>query len=145
MPRLIPAITLLILLAGCEYMPFSGGALEGAPTPAPSDWTHALDESVIELETNPAEPYSVKLWAIGLGPYAYVHAGANFTTWVEHIESDPAVRLLVGKSLYELTAERVTSAEEFKRFSDAYESKYGNRPRNENIEEVYIYRLLPRS
>ncbi|MEM9621481.1 MAG: hypothetical protein AAF993_07530 [Pseudomonadota bacterium] len=137
-------LSTLLVLGGCGYIPFSSGALQGTVTPPPSDWTNAADPSIIELETNPAEPYSVKLWVIGLGPAAYVHAGANRTTWVEHIESNPDVRLLVDNNLYELRATRVTSAEEFNTFSDAYESKYGNRPRNENVNEAYLFRLTAR-
>ena len=44
----------------------------------------------------------------------------------------------------ELEAARVTAADEFGRFSDSYEKKYGRRPRNENITEVYLFRLQAR-
>ena len=30
------------------------------------------------------------------------------------------------------------------RFAEVYEGKYGNRPRNENVSEVYLYRLTGR-
>ena len=30
---------------------------------------------------------------------------------------------------------------EFDAFSDLYESKYGSRPRNENADEAYLFRL----
>ncbi len=108
------------------------------------DWTEVASAEVIELETNPADPYSVKLWIIGMGPNLYVHAGANRATWVEHIEQDANVRLLIEASLYELSAVRVENAEEFAAFADLYEVKYGNRPRNENVTEAYLFRLLPR-
>ena len=146
--RLNRAVTLcfaLTLLAGCQYVPFSGGALEGTLTAPPGDWTEAASVDIVEFETNPTDPYSVKLWVIGDGPDLYVHAGANRATWVEHIDVDANVRMLIGTNLYELRAVRVTSAEEFKRFSDVYEVKYGNRPRNENVEEAYLFRLTPRA
>jgi hypothetical protein len=79
-----------------------------------------------------------------MGPGLYVHAGANRATWVEHIEQDPNVRVLIGASLYELRAVRVESAEEFAAFAEVYEVKYGNRPRNENVDEAYLFRLMPR-
>ncbi len=139
------ASLLLISLSACGYVPFSGGELNGQPTPPPADWTQVASADIIELETNPTEPYSVKLWIVGYGPNLYVHAGANRATWIEHMEVDANVRLLIGQSLYELRGERVTSAEEFKSFADVYEQKYGNRPRNENVQEAYLYRLVPRA
>ena len=47
----------------------------------------------------------------------------------------------IEEKLYELAAARVTEAEEFARFADVYEEKYGVRPRNENVSEVYLLRL----
>lgn len=132
----------LLALAGCDYIPFAGGRLEGETAAVPADWGALPD--VVRLETRPADPYSVKLWIIGLGPAAYVHAGANRTDWVQHIEADPRVRLLVQDALYELRAERVTDAEEFATFSAAYEAKYGNPPRNPDVTEAYLFRLEPR-
>jgi hypothetical protein len=131
----------LVLLTGCSYIPIAGGELEGTVMPAPASWPQVAMTKVIELETNPAQPYSVKLWVIAMGSSLYVHAGANHTTWVENIEQNPHVRILIEESIYELEAARVTAADEFGRFSDSYEKKYGRRPRNENITEVYLFRL----
>lgn len=137
---------LLVLLTACsaDFIPFSGGALEGNLVPAPNDWTELAAAEVIQLETNPAEPYSVKLWIIGNDKQLYVHAGANRTAWVEYIENDPKVKLLIDQKLYELQAERVTDTNDFKTFSDVYEKKYGTRPRNENVNEAYLFRLVSR-
>ena len=142
--RLTLLLLLTILLAGCDLIPFSGGALSGTPTEPPADWTEAASPDVIELETNPQNPYSVKLWIIGMGSDLYVHAGANRATWVEHIEQDANVRLLIDEALFELKAVRVESAEEFEAFAEVYEEKYGNRPRNENVNEAYLFRLSSR-
>ena len=76
-----------------------------------------------------------------MGPFAYVHAGENRTKWVDHVESNPDVRLLASASLYELKAQRVSSQEEFDEFSNLYEKKYDRRPGNENVREAYLYRL----
>ena len=137
-------LALVLLLSGCDLIPFSGGALTGTLTEPPSSWTDAANPEIIELETNPIDPYSVKLWIVGMGPNLYVHAGANRATWVEHIEQNANVRLLIDDSLYELLAVRVESAEEFAAFAMVYEEKYGNRPRNEEVQEAYLFRLLPR-
>lgn len=94
--KVISLLAAALLVSACDMIPFSGGALQGELTPIPADWTQAASASVIQLETNPAEPYSVKLWIIGNG-------------------------------------------------DDLYEVKYSNRPRNENVGEAYLFRLLPRS
>ena len=78
----------------------------------------------------------MNIWVIALDPHLYVHAGTNRSTWVENIEADPNVRLRVNDSIYELEATRVDAQEEFDRFSDAYEKKYGTRPRNESVREA---------
>ena len=142
--RVAMFFTISLLVSSCGYIPFSSGALNGTLTPPPVDWTEIAKADIIELETNPQEPYSVKLWIIGSGADLYVHAGANRATWVEHMETDPNVRLLIDDQLFELKAERVTAAEEFKEFADDYEIKYGRRPRNENVDEAYLFRLVPR-
>ena len=100
--------------------------------------------STVQLETRPADPYSVNIWVIALDPHLYVHAGANRSAWVENLEADPRARVRVDGTLYELTAARVAEQAEFDRFSDAYEKKYGRRPRNENVGEAYLFRLGPR-
>jgi hypothetical protein len=98
----------------------------------------------VQLETRPAQPYSVNIWATAAGEQLYVHAGANRSTWVEYIEADPNVRLRVNESIYELAASRVEDQTEFDRFSAAYEKKYGRRPRNESVAEAYLFRLIAR-
>jgi hypothetical protein len=133
-------------LAGCgrPLVLLPGGALEGKPAPLPESWAFTDQVDTIQLETRPADPYSVNIWVIAMGDHLYVHAGANRATWVESMEADPRVRLRAGDELYELAAARVTDAAEFARFADAYERKYGRRPRNENVGEAYLFRLGPR-
>jgi hypothetical protein len=133
------------LLAGCgPFLLLPGGELEGTPAAVPEDWAWSDAVSTVQLETRPSDPYSVNIWAVGLGPRIYVHAGTNRAAWVEHIEADPAVRLRVERSLYELRAARVEAQQEFDEFSAGYERKYGRRPRNENVAEAYLFRLVRR-
>ncbi len=136
-------LVLVLSLGGCGYIP--SGALEGTPASVPDDWSAVAALDVIRFETNPADPYSVELWVIGVNNTLYVHAGDNRTNWVEHIEADANVRLQAEDSVYELRAERVVDAGEFKAFADVYEEKYGWRPRNENVTEAYLFRLTPRA
>jgi hypothetical protein len=132
-----PAIT------GCDgpFVLLPGGALEGPTAPAPESWAFTDAVDTIQLETRPADPYSVNIWVIAMGDHLYVHAGDNRSTWVENMEADPNVRLQVEDSIYELVASRVADQQEFDRFSDAYEKKYGRRPGNENVAEAYLFRL----
>ena len=133
-------------LAGCggPFVLLPGGALDGTVEPTPNDWAFTDEVDTIQLETLPADPYSVNIWVIALDGHLYVHAGANRATWIENMEADPDVRLQVEDSIYELASARVETQEEFDRFSDAYEKKYGRRPRNENVGEAYLFRLGPR-
>ena len=133
-------------LAGCgrPFVLLPGGALEGPTAPLPASWSFTDDVETIQLETRPADPYSVNIWVIALGEHLYVHAGTNRSTWVESMEADPRVRLRAGDKIYELAAARVADQAEFGRFADAYEKKYGRRPRNETVGEAYLFRLGPR-
>ena len=136
----------LLFTSACSgpFLLFSGGELEGDVAPAPADWSFTDDISTIQIETNPAEPYSVNIWVLELEGALYLHAGANRATWVEHLEADPRLRIKVEDEIYEMTSSRVTDAALFARFADKYEEKYGNRPRNENIDEIYLLQLVSR-
>ena len=139
--RLI-ALSSLFLVAGCgPFLILPGGELDGSTAPAPNDWSFSAEVSTVQLETRPEDPYSVNIWAVGMGPVLYVHAGANRTSWVEHMEANSDVRVRIEDKLYDLRASRVEDQDEFTRFSDAYEEKYGSRPRNENVAEAYLLRL----
>lgn len=137
------ALMLSAPMAGCggPFVLLPGGALEGSTAPIPDSWSFTEAVKTVQLETLPADPYSVNIWVIAMGENLYVHAGANRSTWVENMEADPEVRLRVNDSIYELVASRVDRQQEFDRFSDAYEQKYGRRPRNGNVAEAYLFRL----
>ncbi|MDP6977998.1 MAG: nitroreductase/quinone reductase family protein [Myxococcota bacterium] len=142
--RLIVVLGALTVACSGPFVLFPGGALEGRIATAPTDWGFTADTDTIQLETNPGDPYSVNIWAIGLGNVLYVHAGASHATWIENMEADPRVRVRIGETVYELNAARVEDQAEFDRFSAVYEEKYGNPPRNPSVEEAYLFRLRPR-
>lgn len=136
---------MLLLLAGCEYLPFGQGPLEGQVVPNPADWAEVGSVDIIQFETNGVEgPYSVNLWIANVEGVLHVFAGDNETDWVINIRSDSNVRLGVNGSIYELKATRESDAEQFEKFAQQWEAKYGNRPRNENVDETYLYRLTVR-
>lgn len=137
------ALAALVALVGCggPFVLLPGGELEGETAPAPESWAFTDEVSTIQVETRPEDPYSINIWAVAMDEYLYLHAGANRTTWIEHLEVDPLVRARIEGTIYELRAEKVDGEDEFARFANAYEEKYSVRPRNENIAEVYVYRL----
>jgi len=141
----LAALIASTFLFGCgPTLLLPGGALEGAPAKVPSDWVFTEEISTVQLETRPEDPYSVNIWAVGIGDMLYIHAGAKRANWVENIEADPHVRVRIEGTIYDLQAVRVEDPSEFERFAEVYEGKYGNRPRNENVSEVYLYRLTGR-
>jgi hypothetical protein len=137
------AVAMAAPLIGCggPFLLLPGGELEGESASVPESWAFTEEIGTIQVETNPSDPYSINIWAVGMDEYLYLHAGANRTTWIEHMEADPLVRARIEGKLYELRATKVEDAAEFARFADAYEDKYSVRPRNENIAEIYVIRL----
>ena len=149
MPRfrlLLVWIPIAVFAAACSgpFVLIPGGELEGELAPIPSDWSFTDEISTIQIEANPTDPYSVNIWVTAVGDALYLHAGANRAQWVEYLEADPHLRIRIEERIYELEASRVTDADEFARFAERYEIKYGNRPRNENVTEVYLLRLEER-
>jgi hypothetical protein len=140
-----------IALAMCSFflacgpiLVMPGGALSGTAESAPSDWAWTDEVSTIQLETRTEDPYSVNIWVVASGNRLYVHAGTNRAAWVENMEGDPAVRVQIEEKIFELTASRVVAQQEFDAFSDGYEKKYSTRPRHDNVQEVYLFRLVAR-
>ena len=140
------ALLVAVFALGCSgpFLLLPGGKLEGRTTEVPESWAFTDEIDTIQIETNPADPYSVNIWVTAVDPHLYLHAGANRATWIENLERDPRLRLRVDEAIYELAGARVVTQEEFDRFASAYEQKYGRRPRNENVAEAYLIRLSPR-
>ena len=135
---------LLGLLACGDQLPLSGGVLTGEPAAAPTNWVGVAADDVIQLETQGEAPYSVNLWTVLVDDDLHVFAGDNYANWVEHIEGNAFVRLQSENLVYALTAARVTDPDHFEQFAQAWEAKYGNRPRNERVQETYLFRLTKR-
>ncbi len=145
MQQRLTSLIVVLILTGCSgYIPFSSNQLNGVVTQTPTSWSEVAAAKIIQLETQPEDPYSVNLWVIGMDAYLYVHAGDNLAAWVEHIQINPDVRLGYDGKIYELMATRVEDEDEFARFIPIYAEKYGNPPRNSNLSEIYLYRLASR-
>jgi len=140
---LILAIT-FTLFVGCDYLPFSGGRLDGSDSAFPKDWSSTLEQEIIQLETNPEKPYSVNLWIVNINNTPYVYSGDNYSTWAKNIFEEKRVILKADGKLFNMEASRVLDAEIFEKFAITWEAKYGNRPMNENYEETYLFALSER-
>ena len=133
--------------AGCSE-PFGfvpGGELEGEPAPAPTDWS-ALDEHHnVQLELRPNSPYSINMWAVGIGGDAYVATREDGTRWTEYLEETPQVRVRVDTSIYELTAVRVHDHDERRTVSTAFAAKYELEPADNWVAGGQLFRLERRA
>lgn len=140
-------IVLITGLSSCaEYLPTAMGPLSGDVVALPNSWSSVADVEVIQLETLGDDgAYSVNLWIAEVDGALHVFAGDNYATWIQNMEREPEARLGVDGRIYELKGTRVTDPEVFERFAQTWEAKYGNRPRNENVEETYLIRLSPRT
>jgi len=140
---LILSLGLSLLLAGCSepFIVFAGGALSGEETTAPDDWSALADIETMQLETRPAEPYSVNIWAVGIGPDLYVGTGPDGTRWSQYILEDRHVRFRAEGKVYALHALPVVEPEERRRVAEAYVDKY-DLDSNENwVMEALVFRL----
>lgn len=143
MIRTLLIATVLVGLTGCSepFIVFAGGDLSGEVRTPPDDWSELADEETFQLETRPDDPYSVNIWAVGIGPDVYIGTGPDGTNWSEYLEQDPRVLLRVGETLYPLLARPVTEREERVRVAAAYAEKY-ELDRDENwLKDALVYRL----
>ena len=132
--------------SGCNgpFLVIPGGGLDGEAEPAPSDWSFAGDYGTVQLETRAEDPYSVNIAFTVIEGHLYVNAGGTQTQWVKNMEASPLVRLRMNGALYELRAERVTSAVEIASFGEAWTNQSMFRRDPSKLDEVWVYRLIPR-
>ena len=112
----------------------------------PADWTPHAAVATVQLETRPANPYSVNIWGVADGARYYVAAGSGAKAkWTAFIAADPRVRLRVDQAIYELKATRVTDGAEEKRIGNLYATKYKlSGDRAAEASAAWLYRLEPR-
>lgn len=111
----------------------------------------------MQLEVQPAEPYSVNVWAVAIGGSIYVATGPEGSTWSSHLQRQDRVRVRIAGIVYALRATVVQDANEREQVVAAYLRKYGEdasgfvrRRRQQAMEEALdnvrgtIYRLQSR-
>ena len=132
-------------LLGCgPLVMIPGGRLAGDEKPVPADWSFSDAVETVQLETRPADPYSVNIWGVGVGPDFYVASGRADNAWARYVLEDPRVRLRIEGSVYVLRAERDDSAEGRERFLAAALAKYDFEPDPEQASEAILFRLIAR-
>lgn len=130
------------LATGCggPFMMIPGGALSGPVQPAPTDWAFSNAHETVQLETRPADPYSVNIWGVAIGDHFFI-AGSVESTWVSHIAADPAVRLRIDGVIYELAATPTNDEGELDAFLVAVKKKYDWEPDAEQRAGATLFRL----
>ncbi|MFU8817103.1 MAG: hypothetical protein ACNA7W_17290 [Pseudomonadales bacterium] len=143
MTRALVVVFALSLLAGCSepFIVFAGGALSGEIGTPPDDWSELRGEDTFQLETRPEDPYSVNIWAVGIGPDVYIGTGPDGTTWSSHLYDDPRVRLRVGETLYLLEAHPVIAHGERRRVAAAFAEKYDMNREENWVSNAQVFRL----
>ena len=121
-----------------------GGKLDGETRPVPASWAFAGDHGTAQLETRPADPYSVNIAYTIVDGSPFINAGDTETEWVKNIAADPRVRFRLDGVLYDMRADRVENPTEIAEFAKAWTSQSMFRRDPVGLEEVWLYRLVPR-
>ena len=140
------AIAFVVFLAGCGK-PFGfipGRELDGDEAPPPQDWAEIDKIATVQLEFRPDKPYSINIWAVGIGQDMYVATGEDGTRWTEYLQQTPEVRVQVRESIYPLNATRVLDPAEHHSATDAFVAKY-NLDEDSWVVNGQVFRLDRRS
>jgi hypothetical protein len=98
-PGLLLLLSALLVACGGPFLVFPGGALRGEVVTEPvTDWSF-VDDSFIDLETRPSDPYSVELNYFVRDGQLYIDP-AEGRRWLEYIREDPRVRVRFGGRVY---------------------------------------------
>ena len=142
------ASLLVVSALGCgdPFFGLAGGRLAGDVVEVPPSWVLYNDTDTVQLETRPADPYSVNVWGVGTSAGYFVAAGAGLeAVWAQQVTADPRVRLRVADSVYELRAVRVDSWIDRRRYKAMATQKYDDfNSAFEDFDAAVLFRLEPR-
>lgn len=129
--RSVPPVVLIALFCiacGGPFMVIPGGQLSGEVVSEPvSDWSFA-DDSFIDIETRPGDPYSVELNYIVKDGNLYIDP-AEGRAWLEYIREDPNLRVRFGGKVYPVIAVLVGKPGELEGFdADRFIYRLDSRP-----------------
>lgn len=110
--RIISAAILIVFVAGCSgpFFLLPGGALAGAEVPL-NTANMPTEEAVLQLETNPSDPYSVNVGFRLIDGQIYIDPAIE-RQWYQHLQADSNVRIRFtgAEVVHRATAEVVTDA-----------------------------------
>lgn len=148
------SLALVLFTAACGPMgPLPGGPLAGkVHEGAVTDWSFADGVHVAQLETNPADPYSVNVWCGTHHGKLYLPTSMTRGTehpgeqqWTRNVILDPNVRVKLGDEIYLARANRVTDTAELEAAKAALVKKYASGGSElDRKREIWIFRLDPR-
>ena len=117
MSRIVGLALLLVGVAACGG-PISiipGGRLSGEEASA-SAWTEVISDSgTLDLETRPADPYSVRIGYVFRNGRVYIDPAGD-RGWYQHLKANPSVRVRLEGRVYRVRAVSVTDAAELEGF-----------------------------
>jgi hypothetical protein len=113
-------VTLLVSCGGpIELIPgafaLPGGKLNGDEGAASSWDEAAAGYNVMDLETRPEDPYSVRIGFVLRDDNLYIDP-AEGRRWYPHLETNPSVRVRFGDTVYRARAIEVTDPTELRGF-----------------------------
>lgn len=111
------AISYLLLAAACGGPAgiIPGGELSGEEATAEA-WSEVISDSgVLDLETRPDDPYSIRINFFFRDGNVYIDP-AEGRAWYEHLRADPSVRVRIDGLIYRARAIPVTDPEELQGF-----------------------------
>lgn len=113
--RLLCAVFLLLPGCGGPFLVFPGGELSGEVVEEPvEDWSFA-DDTFMDLEVRPEDPYSVELNYVVEDGKLYIDP-AEGRRWFDYLREDPRVRVRFGDRIYAGTAVKVGDPGEIEGF-----------------------------
>ncbi len=122
----------------------AGGELSGTVADVPVPWEFAEESGLAQLETRPQDPYSINLAYVQMDGRLYIYAGDTRTSWVQHIEQNPLVRIRVNNIIYPARAVRVNNDDEIVKFAAIWVSRSTFQRDPNGLEEIWLYRLQAR-
>ncbi len=121
MQRSLLALTLFALVGcGGPFLVFPGGELSGEVVTEPvDDWSFA-DDTFVDVEFRPGDPYSVELNYVVRDGKLYIDP-AEGRTWFDYLRENPNLRVRFGSEIYPVKAVLVGKPGELEGFdADRY-------------------------
>jgi len=131
-------------LAGCggPFVMIPGGQLSGPVLSAPSSWSFTDEVDTIQIETRPADPYSVNVWGTASGSDLYIACGDPTSQWCENLRANSTARVRIGEAIYRGSARLVEDPATRERVLVDMKKKYDFEPSPEDKTraELFVFR-----